>query len=120
MKATEMAARKKLGLLDTWQAFKWELIGAAGDCLVEGGTPRLLTRGKRKGLPTWSDSTDINKCVVTEAEKAAVLVEYETETGNCSSCWGAGQEWRGWSAAEGTKRATCRKCSGSGKAVVKP
>jgi len=35
--------------------------------LITGGVPRLITRGPRKGQPTW-DRTDSKKCVVSSAE----------------------------------------------------
>jgi hypothetical protein len=112
----ERIARRKLSLSDDWEACRWECIGHphTKDVLVEMGIPRLLKTGKYKGQRTWKDTKDFRKCVVTESELADAEAGYERE-GKCFACYGSGEEWAGWSAAEGTKYRPCKRCGATGK-----
>lgn len=40
--------------IDGWEAFKFETVGDA--YLIEGGVPRLLKTGPKRGQKTWRDS----------------------------------------------------------------
>jgi hypothetical protein len=116
MISAEIVARKKLGKDPEWKIFKWERVSMdTYDVIVEGGTPRLLTRGKNKGKKTWRDCTDIAKCFVTESESDAALREYENETGNCSMCFGEKEVFKRWSKSDGLEMRPCNKCGGTGK-----
>jgi hypothetical protein len=111
-----MVARKKLGQPPEWRWCKFEAIGDTDDCVVEGGIPRLLQSGKRKGQVTWRDCTLI-KCVVTRAESDLAKVEYETETGKCQECAGSGLRLKGWNRDTGNHFKPCVRCGASGKAL---
>lgn len=108
----EVARRKVNGPVG-WEIFRWERIGSGMDFVVEGGVPRLLTRGPRKGQKTWDG--DRSKTVVAETEIAAELERYETKTGNCGDCGGTGAVFAGWSEKEGTRTRPCRRCGATGK-----
>src|SRR5690349_4628420 len=53
----EQIARERLGM-PTFEICIWERVGPTSGpyvgCLVSGGEPRILTRGKRKGQKSWS------------------------------------------------------------------
>lgn len=88
--------------------------GKAADIMITLGKERILTRGPRKGQKTW-DTKDSVRVVVTYDEAKAERQRYEAETGNCGECFGTGQEWCVWSAAEGNRHRQCRVCLGTGK-----
>ncbi|MBI6948770.1 hypothetical protein [Pseudomonas koreensis] len=110
-----VVARKKLGQSEEWRWCKFEMIGDTDDCLVEGGIPRLLQSGKRKGQPTWHDSK-LTKCVVTKAEHDQAKVDYEAETGKCCKCAGSGLWLSGWGVDTGNRFKPCVRCGATGKA----
>lgn len=110
-----VVARKKLGQPPEWRWCKFEMIGDTDDCLVEGGIPRLLLTGKRKGLPTWRDCT-LSKCVITRAEHDQAMADYEAETGKCKECAGSGLRLIGWVVETGNRFEPCRRCAATGKA----
>lgn len=111
----DVVARKKLGQPQEWRWCKFEAIGDTDDCLVEGGVPRLLQKGKNKGRPTWRDSV-LSKCVVTRSEMDQAKADYETETGKCNECAGSGQRYVGWSRDTGKRFRPCVRCNATGKA----
>jgi hypothetical protein len=62
-------ARAKLKQPAEFSCFYFEAV--SGGLLVEGGIPRLLTRGPRKGKPTWRDcrrSKDTMRCIISDEE----------------------------------------------------
>lgn len=112
----EAVVRKKLGVLpENWEICGWTRIDPDAT-IFRGGPCRLLTRGKNKGRKRWDKVT--HTCVVTDAEETSERLRYESETGNCSTCGGTGQDWCGWSRDEGDKYRSCVRCSGSGKAPL--
>lgn len=110
-----VVARKKLGQPQEWRWCKFEMIGDTDDCLVEGGIPRLLQSGKRKGQPTWRDSK-LTKCVVTKAEHDQAKADYEAETGKCCKCAGSALWLSGWGVDTGNRFKPCVRCGATGKA----
>ena len=115
-----VVARKKLGQPQEWRWCKFEMIGDTYDCVVEGGVPRVLKSGERKGQPTWRDCA-LTKCVVTQAEHDQAKADYETETGKCNACAGSGLWLSGWSADAGNRFKPCQRCGATGKATeVRP
>ncbi|MGU9830202.1 hypothetical protein [Pseudomonas sp. LF242] len=115
-----VVARKKLGQPQEWRWCKFEMIGDTHDCVVEGGIPRLLQGGKRKGQPTWRDCT-ITKSVVTQAEHDQAKSDYEAETGKCHECAGSGLWLSGWSSDTGNRFKPCPRCKATGQAAeVRP
>lgn len=118
----EVVARQKIGdKAAAWEIFKWERIGEGNDFVVGLGQTRLKTSGKNKGKKTWrgTDGRQLphGKAVVASTEIQAAEAKYEADTGNCSICGNTGQSFASWSAAEGTKYRTCRRCNGTGKAL---
>ena len=112
MSHIERIAKRKLSAPDGWEVCGWERVGADG-LIVQGGVPRLLKSGKNKGRRTFRDSA-ISRVVLTDAEIKEEKARFSQETGKCAECEGSGQEWAGWSAAEGNRYRTCRACDGSG------
>ncbi|HEY3494770.1 MAG TPA: hypothetical protein VGK73_08800 [Polyangiaceae bacterium] len=102
-------------LPDGFEFFSWKVVGTDG-ALMEGGVPRLLKSGKRKGQKTWRDCDETYCVVVTQGEVAQEERDYEQTTGKCHACYGDGQEWAGWNIYEGTKYRQCKRCGGDGKA----
>lgn len=110
----ERVARRKLKITD--EAWTWCNLQRCGPdaTKVEGGVPRLLKSGPRKGRPTWRD-TKLDVCIVTDAEVAADRKEYEATTGNCFECTGTKQVC--WSVStEGRKYKACPRCNATGVA----
>lgn len=108
-------ARRKVGGAPEWEYFRWERIGEGRDFIVEGGIPRLLKTGPRKGSKTWRDSKT-QKAVVTEAEIVAEHARYEADTGNCGDCGGEGEVFKSWHKDHGATMQPCKRCAGTGKA----
>lgn len=109
----ETVAIRKSGVIG-WEPYIYERIGDDGVVLT-GSIPRLLKSGPRKGKKTWDHKAG-TKVIVTNAEIESEKADYIARTGNCGKCFGAGMICSGWSAADGTKMATCKACSGSGRA----
>ena len=107
-------ARRKVSGPEDWEVCGWEKIGAGNDLVVEGGVPRLLKAGAKKGQKTWRD-VPVQKAVVTSDELKAEHARYEAETGNCGDCYGKGEVFASWSVTEGTKHRECKRCGGTGK-----
>lgn len=110
----ETVAIRKAGI-PGWEPYLYERIGNDG-VLMTGGVPRLLKSGPRKGKKTW-DRKGGTKVIVTHSECDAEKAAYIDRTGNCGECFGKGEVTIGWSAADGTKRAACKVCAGTGKAT---
>lgn len=113
--AMELAAKKVA--VEGWQGYVWEAM--EGWHLITGEVPDgVYTRGPKKGKPRFRSpgSQHKKKVVVSDTELQQAAAAYEAETGKCWDCKGSGQEWASWSAAEGTKYRTCKRCGGDGKA----
>jgi len=106
-------ARRKVNGPDGWEICVWKRIGDGRDFVVEGGVPRILTRGPRKGRKRW-DGPRL-KTVVTGAEIDAEHARYEAETGNCGDCGGKGEVFASWSVTDGTMMRPCQRCNATGK-----
>ena len=109
----ESVARRKVGGEPEWECCRWERIGEGRDMLIEGGIPRLLKSGPRKGMKTWQGQ-NTQKAVVTGEEIEAEHSRYEAETGNCGDCFGKGNVFARWSMANGTETKACSRCNCSG------
>ncbi len=114
MNHMETVARRKAGGSDAWEFCAWESVGEGG-MIVEGGIPRLLKAGPRKGKKTWRDMPT-QKVVVTAAEIDVEHARYEAETGKCGDCFGNGQKFARWSQANGVELKECGPCKGTGVA----
>jgi len=114
----ETVARRKANGSPDWKICKAEWLSDAA--VIEGGVPRLLKSGPRKGEPTWK-GCPMDKVVVTGKEIDRQEAEYERATGNCHACEGAARRISRVSVADGvaTKEyKPCRECNGTGKAKV--
>lgn len=107
-------ARRKVAGPEGWEVCGWERVGGGNDLIVEGGVPRLLKAGPKKGKKTWRD-VPTQKVVVTGAELEAEHARYEEQTGKCGDCYGHGEVFASWSVAEGTKYRPCKRCGGTGE-----
>lgn len=97
-------AKRKVGS-DEWRWFKCEAIG--DDALIVTGAIPIgaYSRGKRAGRPKFPPMRECQRVVVTESEIEQHRVAYEREQGLCSTCGGAGNNYR-----------PCRRCGSTGKA----
>jgi RecJ-like exonuclease len=71
----------------------------------------LVSKGPNKGRPNWRkmDQATERVVIITVAEHEAWKLEWERKTGNCAECVGTGiTAWE----------RLCRRCGGSGKALV--
>lgn len=116
MKFIEDIARRKLSAPPEWTWCKSERIGNDA-FLLEGGIPRKLRSGPRKGCNTFR-GCELTRVIVTDAEVKAEKAAYEAATGLCCECLGEKVTFASWSAAEGRKTRECRRCNGSGNAPV--
>ncbi len=119
----EELAREKENMPPTWRVYRWE-------CFPKNGTRTIylqvsgavcvvkFSKGKRAGHTNWRmrDKTTERITHVLPAELDAYKAKWEAETGRCMDCFGNGQEWNGWSAAEGTIYRDCRRCKTTGAA----
>lgn len=117
-----MFAKERLALNDSWQLLSWRRLDPNG-ILVTIGKARAITKGKKKGSNTWTDTkgnplSERKEVFLTYGEIKEREERWEKDTGKCIECGGDGQAWIGWSLAEGNRYATCRKCNGKG--MLKP
>jgi hypothetical protein len=112
MNHMEPVARRKAGGNEAWEVCAWERVGKDG-VIVEGGIPRVLKSGPRKGKKTWRDMPT-QKVVVTVAEIDAEHARYEADTGTCGDCFGKGRVFARWSQANGVEMKECGRCKGTG------
>lgn len=108
-------AVKKVGGPEGWSYCRWQRIGDGEDFVVEGGIPRLLKAGPRKGEKTWRD-VPTQKTVVTRAEMDAAQLAYEATTGTCGDCGGTREVFARWTKDNGTEMRQCTRCNGTGLA----
>lgn len=108
-----VAARKKLDVGDDWRWCKAEWID--DDSLLEGAVPSLISRGPRKGFPTWK-RLKLDKVIVTAGELAQAKADYESATGKCHECAGSALRNTGWSSESGRRFKPCGRCAATGKA----
>ena len=112
----ELCARRKIGMPDTWQAFRWQ---RKGDYIIVTGAvvTETFKRGPRKGRPKWSARDPETEMPVTvhDGEFSAFKLAWEAETGLCHRCQGTGKVMKSWSVADGTTYRECDVCSGTGK-----
>lgn len=112
----ESIAKRKLGIESTdWMWCNLQRIGPDAT-KVEGGIPKTITRGKRKGKPSWRGIA-LETCIVTDAEVKVEQAAYEATTGNCWECGGEKQVVKSWHHIDGVTYTPCRRCGGTG---VKP
>ncbi len=112
--------REKYGAPELWRWFKWErkeIDKPHEFLLVEGGVcTAKIERGKRKGQDDWKkrDKAMDRTFVVARKDLDAFQAEWQARTGSCFKCYGTGQEWGGWSAANGNRYRPCTKCNATG------
>ena len=106
----DIAARKSG--VPGWQWFHSEVVGP--DFMLEGGVPRKLKTGKRKGQVTWKGQPT-TRVVVTRAELDAEMQAYEARTGKCCGCNGAMQVKRWLTSIDGCAMIDCRCCNDTRK-----
>lgn len=94
----------------TWHWCSWESV--TGGQIVKGSP----TTKKKDGSRKWAPKADRVTLVITDADIQAVKIKYVAETGNCSTCCGTTQEWRGWHRDTGDEWKPCRSCAATGKA----
>lgn len=101
------AARRKAGLVP-----EWDWIHVDGR---EHETRGILVEGSLRN-ESGAFVGKRTKVLVTDAEEAFEIAEYERTTGQCSVCSGYGDRFTGWSKETGHRYVTCGKCGGTGLA----
>jgi hypothetical protein len=87
--------------------------------MYEGGVyPWAKERGKYKGRTNYKRPLpgSEGKFVLDERAYEAWLPTWEERTDKCHLCKGTGQQYMGWSKAEGTKTRDCPRCGATGNA----
>lgn len=113
----EQHARELLGVPREW---RWSVMKREGKhpdywgVTLEGGVYPPKTRGKYKGQPNFRAGTHLRKITITDAMHHAWLREWEASEGKCSTCWGTGARWAGWSAVDGDRYEPCKRCNETG------
>ncbi len=112
------AAMHLLGITSpTWKLKRSEVVDKTGGrhlgFIVVGSETRLLTRGPRKGAPTWIGDED--RVVVSHQDLADQYTRFEKTTGLCSACYGIGKRNVG-AGPRGTLYQNCDPCGTTGKA----
>lgn len=109
-------ATAKVGIPE-WKWAKWQRMECGS--IVTGYVPKTYLRGPQKGQPRRGAETPGTRrdVVVSDSEADAHATNYETTTGLCYQCKGSGKQVAGWSATEGVRYCTCKRCNGSGKAA---
>lgn len=87
--------------------------------MIDGGVPRVLKSGPRKGRSTWKGQPT-TRVVVTAAEVAAEEERYEAVTGKCRRCAGSKVHMVSSSVEHGIRYGRCWRCKGTGLPVVGP
>lgn len=106
-------ARRKLRQPDSWRMYALEVVGP--DLMLTGSDTRPLLRGARKGKPKHIGPSE--RCCVTPAELQAARLEYEAESGCCSTCFGERQTIASY-APDGATYRPCAACGGTGQATL--
>lgn len=70
-------ARRKLGTPNDWEVFRVEWIG--DQILCEGGIPRVITRGPKKGRKRW-DKCETRRVIISRNE---IEAEKKSNNGSC-------------------------------------
>jgi len=109
----EQIGARKLGNPEGFRFYRWEFIDPDTTVMTGCVVTRMVTRGKRKGLPVY-DGKPLT-VAVQDREIAEARAKYEMETGNCGGCMGSKQEWLAWHHDSGNEFGTCRACNGTGK-----
>lgn len=107
----ETAAFRKFEAPEGFEFCGWRAHGPG--VMLEGGVPRLLKSGPRKGEKTWRDG--IVKILVTEDEAQDAFAQCEL-AGTCGECLGKRLVWSGWSSVGGSTFRKCTRCNGTGRA----
>lgn len=119
-----LIAERKRGMPVGWGWFSIKLVDSStGAALLKGAVcTAVFQRGPQKGQKNWSkrDRSTERELVITEAELAAMRLEWEAETGRCFVCGGSGQQFASWSATAGTKTEPCTRCRSTGRAPGQP
>ena len=110
----ERVGLRKLNVTDPrFRFFAWECVGTDSVKLTGCVVTRTITRGPRKGQPSYDKPHVV--AVVTEAERTQERERWEAETGHCGECLGSGQVMKRWNHITGTEYRPCTPCGGSGR-----
>lgn len=113
-----VAAQKLHGMPADWLPVRYKIKESPYGEFYEitGAVPlRYLSKGKNKGKPVWPPGKNCQVFTFTPEQIKKVTAEWEAENNYCSHCGGDGQEFAGWSKADGTIYRICRRCNGTGK-----
>lgn len=118
----ERRLKREHGLPENFEFWRWECFPKMAETIYiefEGGEIQAKFKsGPRKGRPNYRTAINRRTFAVTIDKGAEWERDYVAETGNCLTCTGTGQEWRGWNRETGNKYRPCGKCQATGKALV--
>lgn len=104
---------RERGAPEGWRWYSLQAVGENrknGAAIVKGAVCTAVYKsGPRKGTTNWTkrDKSTEREFLITFAEYDARVAAYESSTGHCSSCGGAGK----WESGR-----DCARCRGTGKA----
>lgn len=108
--------RDRFGVPEAW---RWVELDRSDDAAPAGfGRVRgAVCPNRRDGGPAWDrrDRATERTLFIEFSDWARWEESLALSRGVCRQCWGSGQEFAGWSKAEGRKTRTCGRCGGSGK-----
>lgn len=114
---SELYARRKLEMPDTWKVFRWQ---RKGDFIVVTGAVCCSTfkKGPRAGRPKWSSRDRETELTVSIRSKEMRDFElaWSAETGFCHHCTWTGKRFKSWNHLTGATYGECPECAGTGKA----
>lgn len=112
--------QEKYGVPKEWRWYSWsrkEFYTPHEFMLVEGAVcTAKIERGKRKGATNWRlrDKSTERMFSISRVDLEAFQRLWQDRTGLCFECYGTGEKWNGWSAAEGNRYIPCKHCDARG------
>ena len=111
-----ITARKVHNLPDNWEPVVYGCLDRGLGYYLIGAVPvGTFSRGSRKGRPKFPPKNQLQRVVITAAEKKQAQMEWENTTGLCSCCGGSGKQVKSISITEGATYRDCVACNGTGK-----
>ena len=106
--------REKLGLADEWRTCVYETLNDQAFKITFCMQAGVCKSGPRKGKPKYDSKTKrVFICSIPEhrAWESAWCEKHD----KCRRCFGEGELFVGWSAADGTRKKPCPVCNGTGR-----
>lgn len=105
-------ARRKLGLGDEWESFRWRVMEDKTTIRIHLGVPVPMKKDKSRAR--WPKPWKIAYFSAPELDEERA--RYERETGNCYRCEGKGARCVGCGVVGGGRWVKCPRCNLTGNA----